>query len=197
MRDSPFWTLIADESTDTATQEHLGLYVRYIALEEGKIMEEQCLELKRVIGHPTADILFSIVTEVIEKGEENEKLPNERLVGLTTDGAAVMILDRGGLYGKLKATLNLKLFSTHCPPHHLILVSKAGQKELPADIEKTVSDTLFFFKDSSVRRDEFCSLKEMVEPNSLHIAIVQYHKVKWLSLADCVDRLVKLLPLLV
>ena len=27
--------------------------------------------------------------------------------------------------------------------------------------------------------------------------IVQYHKVKWLSLADCVGRVVKLLPLLV
>ena len=108
-----------------------------------------------------------------------------------------MISDWGGLYGNMKAILNPKLFSTHCPPHRLILVSKAGQKELPVDIEKTVSDTLFFFKDSSVRRDEFCSLKEMVEPNSPHIAIVQYHTVRWLSLADCVDRLVKLLPLLV
>ena len=100
------------------------------------------MELKRVIGHPTADNLFSTVMEVIEKGEEDEKLPFERLVGLTTDGAAVMISDRGGLCGKMKATLNPKLFSTHCPPHCLILVSKAGQEELPANIEKTLSDTL-------------------------------------------------------
>ena len=71
VRDSTFWTLIADESTDTATQEQLGLYVQYIALEEGKIMEE-FLELKPVIGHPTADNLFSTVMEVIGKGEEND-----------------------------------------------------------------------------------------------------------------------------
>lgn len=135
--------------------------------------------------------------EVIDSGEENEKVPVERLVGLTTDGAAVMISDRGGLYGKMKASINPKLFCTHCPPHRLILVSKAGQKELPVDIERTISDTLFFFKDSSVRRDEFQSLKALVEPSSPHIAIVQYHKVRWLSLADCVDRLVKLLSLLV
>ena len=32
----PFWTLIGDESTDTATHEQLGLYVRYIDVEEGK-----------------------------------------------------------------------------------------------------------------------------------------------------------------
>ena len=100
-------------------------------------------------------IIFSAIMEVIDKEEDSEKLPVERLVGLTTDGAAVMISDRGGVYGKLKASVNPKLFSTHCPPHRLILASKAGQKELPSDIEKTVSDTLFFFKDSSVRQDEF------------------------------------------
>ena len=55
----------------------------------------------------------------------------------------------------------------------------------------------YFFKDSSVRRDEFHSLKELVEPNSPYIALVQYHRVRWLSFSDCVSRLVKLLPLLV
>ena len=119
--------------------------------------------------------------EVIDKEEESGKLPTERLVGLTTDGAAVMISDRGGVYGKMKASVNPKLFSTHCPPpppHRLILASKAGQKELPTDIERTVADTLFFFKDSSVRQDEFKSLKDLVEPDSPHIAIVQYHKIR-------------------
>ena len=111
--------------------------------------------MKRMVGHPNADNIFSAIMEVIDKEDDSEKLPVERLVGLTTDGAAVMISDRGGMYGKLKASVNPKLFSTHCPPHCLILASKAGQKELPSDIEKTVSDTLFFFKDSSVRQDEF------------------------------------------
>ena len=55
---------------------------------------------------------------------------------------------------------------------------------------------LYFFKDSSVRRDEFHSLKELVEPNSQYIALVQYHRVWWLSFSDYVSRLVKLLPLL-
>ena len=58
--------------------QQLGLYVRYIALEEGKIMEE-FLELKRVIGHPTADNLFSTVMKEIEKGG---KMKNYLLRGL-------------------------------------------------------------------------------------------------------------------
>lgn len=108
-----------------------------------------------------------------------------------------MVSERNGLYGKLKHAVNPKLFLTHCPPHRLILASKAGQKVLPGDIEKTVGDVLFFFKDSSVRRDEFHSFKELVEPNSQYVALVQYHRVRWLSFSDCVSRLVKLLPLLV
>lgn len=41
------------------------------------------------------------------------------------------------------------------------------------------------------------ALKELVEPDSPLVSIVQYHRVRWLSLSDCVSRLVKLLPLLV
>ena len=102
--------------------------------------------------------------ECIEKEAADDSLPTEKLVGLTTDGASVMVSARGGLFGKLKQAVNSKLFLTHCPPYRLILTSKAGQKVLPGDIEKTVADMLYFFKDSSVRRDEFHSLKELVEP---------------------------------
>lgn len=32
---SPFWSIMADESTDSATMEQLGIYVRYIDLDSG------------------------------------------------------------------------------------------------------------------------------------------------------------------
>ena len=50
----------------------------------------------------------------------------------------------------------------------------------PDDVEKTIADTSFFFKDSPVRHDEFKKLKEIVEPDNPHVSIVQYHKVRWL-----------------
>ena len=34
--------------------------------------------------------------------------------------------------------------------------------------KKNISDTSFFFKDSSVRCDEFRSMKDLVDPNSPH-----------------------------
>ena len=63
--------------------------------------------------------------------------------------------------------------------------------------KRTPSDTLYYFKASSVRRDEFKLLKEMVEPESPLVAVVLYHRVRWLSLSDCVSRVVQLQPLLV
>ena len=137
--------------------------------------------------------------EVLHPEDSDSRLPLNKLAGFTSDGASVMISPKNGVLGKLRGVteVNPKLFSTHCPPHRLVLASKEGQRELPDDVEKTIADTLFFFKDSPVRRDEFKKLKEIVEPDSPHVSIVQYHKVRWLSLADCVSRIVQLLPLLV
>ena len=193
---SPFWSLLADESTDSATKEQLGVYVRYFDL-VGEKIAENFLEMKNVIGHPTANNIFTCLMEVLDPEDTNQKLPLNKLAGFTCDGASVMISPKEGVFGKLRRATNEKLFSTHCPPHRLVLASKEAQRELPNEIEKTLSDTLFFFKDSPVRRDEFKKLKELVEPESPHLMIIQYHKVRWLSLADCVSRVVKLLPLLV
>ena len=54
---SPFWSHMADESTDSATMEQLGVYIRYIDLEKGKLCEK-FLEMKPVEGHPTAQNMF-------------------------------------------------------------------------------------------------------------------------------------------
>ena len=96
-----------------------------------------------------------------------------------------MISPKQSVLGKLRSNVNPSLFSSHCPPHRLVLAAKEGQKEILDEIEKTISDTLFFFKDSPVRRDEIMALKELVEPDSPLVSIVQYHRVRWLSLSDC------------
>ena len=85
----------------------------------------------------------------------------------------------------------------HCPPHRMVLASKAAQKEIPDFVEKLVGNVLFYFRDSPTRRDQFKSLLELTDPDQKYIAIVQYHKIRWLSLSDCVNWLCMLLPLLV
>ena len=85
-----------------------------------------------------------------------------------------------------------KAISTHCPPHRLILAAKEGQRELPNDVEKIIYDTLFFFKDSPVRQIQKAWL-------NLIVLMYQLSSITGCNgcLADCVARVVQLLPLLV
>lgn len=36
---SPFWSVVVDESTDSATMEQLGVYIRYLDLENGRLCD--------------------------------------------------------------------------------------------------------------------------------------------------------------
>ena len=67
VKNSPFWSIMADESTDSATKEQLGVYVRYIDLEDCKI-SENFLEMKRVTGHPDAKNIFNSLMEAGRRG---------------------------------------------------------------------------------------------------------------------------------
>ena len=147
----------------------MGLYVRYVSLEQRCILES-FLEMKQISGHPTAAVLFDAVMNVMTPEDQSLALPTERLASLTCDGAPVVLSQKNGVAGKLKASVNPKLFITHCPPHRLVLASKAGQKIIPDNVEKLIGDVLFFFKDSPVRREEFHKLKELVEPDSPHVS---------------------------
>ena len=121
--------------------------MRYVDVEKSKLCEE-FLEMKRVEGHPTAQNIFGSLMEVIYPENPDLRLPLNKLAGFTSDGASVMISPKNGVLGKLRgvAEVNPKLFSTHCPPHRLVLAAKERQRELPDDVEKTISDTLFFLK---------------------------------------------------
>ena len=94
VNDSPFWSVTVDESTDSATMEQLGVYVRYLNLEKGKISED-FLEMKRIVGHPNASNIFSSLMEVLNE------LPVSKLSGFTSDGASVMICDKQDVLGTL------------------------------------------------------------------------------------------------
>lgn len=146
VHNSPFWSLVADESSDSSTMEQLGVYVRYLDLDQGKIAE-RFLEMKQIIGHPDATNIFQSLMEVLDPESAAEKMPINKLAGFTSDGASVIISPNNGVLGKLRRAVNPKLFSSHCPPHRLVLAAKEGQKEIPGEVEKTISDTLFFFKD--------------------------------------------------
>ena len=191
VNDSPYWSIMADDSTDSSVCEQCGVYARFVDMQERSITT-RFLSLQQIQGHPNAENIFQGIMQII--GPAGLNLPLQKLVGFTCDGASVMISGNQGVLGKLRREIKPKLFSTHCPPHRMILASKAAQKEIPDFVEKLVGDVLFYFRDSPTRRDQF---KSLTDPDLEYITIVQYHKIRWLALSDCVNQLCMLLPMLV
>ena len=52
-----FWSIIVDESSDTATKERMCMYVHFVNVEKQAVVE-YFFEMKQVLGHPTATANF-------------------------------------------------------------------------------------------------------------------------------------------
>ena len=115
---SPYWSLMADDSTDSAVQEQCGVYARFIDLEH-QIISTRFLSFWRLVGHPDAENIYQGILHVIDESvidesvidESGLKLPLKKLVGFTCDGASVMISSHQGVLGKLRRGINPKLFN--------------------------------------------------------------------------------------
>ena len=88
VNDSPYWSIIADDSTDSSDYEQCGVYARFIDLQKRSITN-RFLSLQCIQGHPTAENIFRGIMQIIGPAELN--LPLQKLVGFTCDGASVMI----------------------------------------------------------------------------------------------------------
>ena len=164
---------MVDESSDSATQEQMAMYVRCIDLQERGVATK-FLQLEQIRGHSDASNICSAIISVIES--ECYQLPCRKLVGFTTDGASILISPRNGVIALLRQKVGSpKLFSQHCSPHRPVLAAKVAQHHIPDSIEQTVSETLIFLRDSPVRRSEFEDFLEFTDPDNVYCQIAQYH----------------------
>ena len=151
---------MVDESSDSAMQEQMAMYVLCIDLQE-RCVATKFLQLEQIRGHPDAPNICSAIISVIER--ECYQLPCRKLVGFTTDGASVLISPRNGVSALLRQKVDYS--PQHCSPRCLVLVAKVGQRHIPDSIEQTVSETLIFFRDSPVRQSEFEDFLELTDPD--------------------------------
>ena len=126
---------------------------------------------------------------IIEEG-----LPKENLVSFTTDGASVMRSESAGVAGHLIRNYNPCLLIQHCIVHRQVLAAEDGLQKLPSCVHETVDDVMKFFKNSHVRKEKLEAIIEVALEDQEYFRLVEYHKVQWLTLNDCVQRFKDLLP---
>ena len=87
-----------------------------------------------------------------------EGLPKDKPLSFTTDGASVMMSERGGVAGHLLRNYNPSLLIQHCIVHRQALAAKDRLQRLPKSVHKTVDDVMKFFTNSHVRREKLEAL---------------------------------------
>ncbi|MGH0150798.1 UNVERIFIED_CONTAM: hypothetical protein FKN15_018623 [Acipenser sinensis] len=95
---SPFWSTVVDENTDSSIIDKVIVCGRLLNMEEEKL-ETMFLGIAPVDRIPDRKHIFDEVNSVIEASH----LPTDRLVGLSTDGAAVMLSEKKGVVANMMA----------------------------------------------------------------------------------------------
>ena len=189
IRASPCWGIQMDESTDKADHAQAILYVRFANMESCQILTK-FLTILRVEGSPNAQNLYGTLNTFVEA----ESLPKQKLVSFSSDGASVMRPEGRGVSGHLRRNYNSSIFTQHCIVHRQALAAKDGLDKLPSKVHKIVDDVMKHFKNSHVRKEKLKEIIELSEEEHEYNQLVAYHKVRWLSLNDCVQRFTDLIP---
>ena len=104
-----------------------------------------------------------------------------RIVGLGTDGAAVM----NGLGVKLKQLNNI-LIQVHCVAHRLNLAASQASKDIDylGQYRECINSIYKFYSNSSVRYDKLKEIQQLMHGKVKQV--VEPSSVRWLSVEACV-----------
>ncbi|CAI9723337.1 Hypothetical predicted protein [Octopus vulgaris] len=95
---------LVDETTDTTGTAHLVIFLR--GVDSNLFIMEEILDIKLIHGTTAGKDLFEKICQCVT----DIKLPWDKLVGLTTDGALAMYSKKNGLVGRIR----LKMQGENC-----------------------------------------------------------------------------------
>ncbi|PVD24738.1 hypothetical protein C0Q70_15223 [Pomacea canaliculata] len=169
--------IMLDESLDVAVQKKLVIFCRVIDEGVGQTEFAANIEVK--------DGKADTITQAIMDFLHDVDVPLERVSGIGTDGAAVMVGRLNGVVVKLQKQ-NPKLVGTWCVAHRLALVCQWASKSVPylETVQTTLANIFDFFHYSACRYNKLRELKELMKTQ-----VRKFKKptnVRWLSLHESV-----------
>lgn len=115
----------------------------------------------------------------------------EKLVGLGTDNAAVMVGVNNGVIEKLRKDFkNNHIVLFRCVCHSLQLaLSSATKDELPTSIEYLLRETYNWFSHSSLRQLQYKQVYEALHDGDEPLKIPQMAATRWISIEPVVKKI--------
>ena len=144
IRQSSFFAVCIDETTDVSITKELIVYIRYVHGGEINTAFVRVIELPDSAARTITDSVCSLCKDF--------DFDMQKLCGLGSDGASVMLGVRGGVSRLLKDQIPF-LVANHCVAHRLALAAGQAANEIPyLKRFKDILDQLYrFYENSSVR----------------------------------------------
>lgn len=182
IRNSPYFSIQLDESTDISNISQLLVYARYI--HDNKTQEE-FLFCKPLTCTTKAIDVMKIFSDFFEK----EDLSWSKLIGVCTDGAPAMLGSKSG-FATLVKKKNSYIKTIHCMIHREALASKTLPNNMRLILQKLIK-MVNYIKKSALNTRVFRLLCQ--DMNSSHINLLFYTAVRWLSKGNVIARVFELL----
>ncbi|CAI7840187.1 unnamed protein product [Closterium sp. NIES-53] len=133
---SPFIGICIDESTDRLRGKHMILYASFI---RDNVLVTEFMQLITVEKADASSLLSILLSHLQSVGVDLQ-----RISGISTDGARVMMGSKAGLFVRLRPKIP-HLVSVHCIVHREALAAKDAAEELPVfdmvdDLIRAVAD---------------------------------------------------------
>ena len=145
---------------------------------------EELLNLCPMKGTTRGQDIFDKVKHVLVKFN----LPEDKLSGLTTDGAPALTGKHNGLVSLMLKSVSHEVITHHCIIHQEQLCAKT--LEMKHVMEKVVS-TINFIRSKGLNHRQFQSF--LTEVGSDHDDVIYFSQVRWLSRAATLARFWSLL----
>ncbi|XP_046684915.1 zinc finger BED domain-containing protein 5-like [Homalodisca vitripennis] len=181
VKESDFYSLQLDESTDIADNANLLCFVRFNL--NGSV-EEDILFCHSLKTSTTGQDIFNSLDSFIREHGINWS----KCVGLTTDGARAMSGKYTGLVGKVKEVAPLVEW-THCSIHREALAVKGMNPDLKSTLDDAVK-IVNLIKAQSKNTRMFAVMCD--EMGSDHKQLLLHCEVRWLSRGKVLSRLFEL-----
>lgn len=181
IKNSRYFAIQLDETTDVADLANLLVYVRY---EYDGVAQEDFMFCKSLETITTAEHIFQLLNAFIQE----HGLDWKRCVGVCTDGARAMTGRNSGVAARIREVAP-EMRWTHCSIHREALAVKRMPDDLKSVLDCAVK-TVNFIKARPMNARLFHVLCE--EMGSEHVQLLLHTEVRWLSRGKVLLRLFEL-----